>query len=208
MQAPLIDGKRTILFLLALVALLALRLALIPGSAEYTRAFSHDSAYLAAAAANVLSGKGLVNDALWLVFMMPASLPMPYHNANPLFSMLTVGIAYFTGADVFEAGFVVSALSSVILFAALVALLRHYLPQFRYAPLIALAVVLFPPGAGRFVPLSLRRAVRRPRGRVLRRGDARLVQRGVDLRRRRDRAGLADARRGHRHCAGGRGRTW
>ena len=145
MQAPLLDGKRTILFLLALIALLALRLALIPGAAEYTRAFSHDSAYLAAAAANVLSGKGLVNDALWLVFMMPASLPMPYHNANPLFSMLTVGIAYVTGADVFEAGFIVSALSSVILFAALVALLRHYLPQYRYAPLIALAVVLFPP---------------------------------------------------------------
>src|SRR5205823_2700114 len=88
------------------------RMLLIPARAEFTHAFTHDSAYLATTAGNVVSGKGYVNDALWLVFMMPQTLPMPYHNANPLFPTLAAGIAFVGQYDVFRSGFVVAALGS------------------------------------------------------------------------------------------------
>ena len=123
----------------------AVRIALIPQGAEFTRAFSHDSAYLASVASNVLTGKGYVNDALWYVFMMPASLPMPYHNANPFFPTATMGVAFLTHLDVFRAGFIVSAVSSVILFIALLSLVRPYVASVWRAAGIALLVVTFPP---------------------------------------------------------------
>jgi hypothetical protein len=142
--APWRRADRAALAAVALVYI-ALRVALIPDGAELTRAFSHDSAYLAAAASNVLTGKGLVNDALWLVFMMPASLPMPYHNANPLFSLATVAVAFVSRTDVFHAGFVVTTASSLILLVSLVLLIRRHVSNHWGALGIALLVVVFPP---------------------------------------------------------------
>jgi 4-amino-4-deoxy-L-arabinose transferase-like glycosyltransferase len=77
--------------------------------------------------------------------MMPASLPMPYHNANPLFPTLTAALSLLTGANVFHAGFIATASSSVILLVALVSLVRPHVPDVRYALGIAVLVVAFPP---------------------------------------------------------------
>lgn len=138
-------AREWLIVLIAAFVYCALRLALIPDGAEFTRAFSHDSAYLASVASNVLTGKGYVNDALWYVFMMPASLPMPYHNANPLFPTATMAVAFLTTLDVFRAGFIVSAASSVLLFVALVSLVRPHLPTVWHALAASLLVVIFPP---------------------------------------------------------------
>lgn len=138
-------AREWLIVLIAAFVYCTLRLALIPDGAEFTRAFSHDSAYLASVASNVLTGKGYVNDALWYVFMMPASLPMPYHNANPLFPTATMAVAFLSDVDVFRAGFGVSAGSSVILFVALVSLVRPQLPTIWHAVGTALLVVVFPP---------------------------------------------------------------
>ena len=56
-------------------------------------AFGHDSAYLWIVARNVWLGLGFVNDAHWLVFLHPETLPVPFHNAAPLFSWLTAKVA-------------------------------------------------------------------------------------------------------------------
>ena len=138
-------AREWLLVLLVALVYCAARVTLIPSTAEFTRAFSHDSAYLASVASNVLTGKGYVNDALWYVFMMPASLPMPYHNANPLFPTATMAVAFVTQLDVFRSGFIVSAASSVILFVALVSLVRPHLPTVWHALGTALLVVVFPP---------------------------------------------------------------
>ena len=128
-----------------LILYLVARILLIPARAEFTHAFTHDSAYLATTAGNVLSGKGYVNDALWLVFMMPDTLPMPYHNANPLFPALAAAIAFAGRHDIFHSGFVVAAVGSAILLLALVSLTRQYVPDLRRALVLSFAVVLFPP---------------------------------------------------------------
>lgn len=138
-------AREWLLVLIVAFVYCAIRIAVIPAGAEFTRAFSHDSAYLASVSSNVLTGKGYVNDALWYVFMMPASLPMPYHNANPLFPTWTMAVAFLGNLDVFRAGFIVSATSSVILFVALVSLVRPHLPTVWHAIGVALLAVIFPP---------------------------------------------------------------
>jgi 4-amino-4-deoxy-L-arabinose transferase-like glycosyltransferase len=137
--------REWLIVLILAFAYAAIRIALIPPGAEFTRGFSHDSGYLASVASNVLTGKGYVNDALWYVFMMPASLPMPFHNANPLYPTATMAVAFVTNLDVFRAGFIVSALSSVILFVAVASLVRPHLPTVWHAAGVALLVVVFPP---------------------------------------------------------------
>src|SRR5438094_4755457 len=132
-----------LLIAVAIVYLIA-RILLIPNHPEFTHGFSHDSGYLADVAANLRSGKGYVDDALWLVFLQPASVPMPYHNANPLFPTLTAALAIVTG-NVFQAGFLLGILASAILFVALFALIRPYVDRPVHAMGLALAVVLFPP---------------------------------------------------------------
>src|SRR5436309_14577919 len=90
---PVASTVREWLLLFAVViGYLLARMLLVPTRPEFTYAFSHDSGYLADVAANLLSGKGYVDDALWLVFLQPASVPMPYHNANPLFPTLTAAV--------------------------------------------------------------------------------------------------------------------
>ena len=143
--APASGRLRAWLAVLALVALYtALRILLIPDSPEYTYGFGHDSAYLAIVARNLLAGKGFVNEAQWVVFLSPASLPMPYHNGNPLFPVLAAALSKATGGTVFHSGFVVSALSSGILLIALTSIAVVFVRSMPRAFLIACAAAFFP----------------------------------------------------------------
>jgi len=126
-------------------ALLALRVLLLPLNTDFPSAFSHDSAYIAIVARNLLSGKGWVNDASWLVFLHPARLPMPYHNANPLYPLMTALTAKGFGLPLVRAGLLVSALASVGLFLATFYLASYWMKKDWSVLLIALAVTVFPP---------------------------------------------------------------
>ena len=140
-----VNGRREwILYLLVMTAYLLLRVLLIPTEADLTNAFSHDSGYLALVADNLVKGRGYVQEALWLVFLMPAALPMPYHNANPLFPTVTAAVTWLTG-DVFQSGFIVAAFASVLLLGAVIALFRPMVRTPWQAIGLASAVVLFPP---------------------------------------------------------------
>src|SRR5207248_5813130 len=90
----------------------AARLALLPADPEVVPGFSHDSNYIAIVANNLLAGRGYVNDALWLVFLQPEQLPMPFHNANPLLPTAVAGVVWATGQSAAWAGLAVSAVSS------------------------------------------------------------------------------------------------
>ena len=50
-----------------LIVYAVLRIALIPSAADVTKSFSHDSAYIAIVARNLLAGRGLVNDAAYRI---------------------------------------------------------------------------------------------------------------------------------------------
>ena len=131
--------------LLGALALGALRLSLLPLDTDLSLAFSHDSAYVAIVARNLLHGKGWVNDASWLVFLHPARLPMPYRNANPLYPLVTALAARICGISVVKAGLLVAALASVGLLLATYFLVSHYLKRPGIALPIAAAVTIFPP---------------------------------------------------------------
>lgn len=146
-DAPALPARRlrAWLVVLALVGLYtALRIALIPDAAEYTYGFGHDSAYMAIVARNLLAGKGFVNEAHWVVFLAPASLPMPYHNGNPLFPVLVAAAAKFVGGSVFHGGFVISALSSGVLLIALTSITSTFVRSMPRAFLLACATAFFP----------------------------------------------------------------
>lgn len=121
----------------------ALRIALIPPDPGVISGFSHDSGYIAIVARNVLAGRGLVNDALWLVFLDAPSLPVPFHNANPLYPLCIALVAWLTGQGVAGSGFLVSALASVALLATLIAALSRRLPL-GHATLAAACAALSP----------------------------------------------------------------
>jgi len=130
---------------LCALALLALRLALLPFSTDLAPAFSHDSGYIAIVARNLLNGKGWVNDASWLVFLQPDHLPMPYHNANPLYPLLTAVAAKVFSIQVVPAGLLVSALADVALLIGAYFLVSYWLKNTWTALVIAVAVATFPP---------------------------------------------------------------
>ena len=134
--------------MLAIVVLLliyaAIRIACVPTQPELTMGFGHDSAYLSMAAGNLIAGKGLVLDSLWLVFLQPASLPMPYHNANPLYPLFVAGFSRTFGTDVIRSSFLLGALSSVALIVALTWLLNYYLHRPGLSFALAFVVALFP----------------------------------------------------------------
>lgn len=134
----------TWVLILCLLVYAVLRIVLIPAAADVTRSFSHDGAYIAIVARNLLAGRGLVNDASWLVFLDPARLPMPFHNANPLYPLATAGTAALTGGDVVYAGLVVSALSSALLVLAVMWLVSYFTTR-RVALAVAVMAALFPP---------------------------------------------------------------
>jgi 4-amino-4-deoxy-L-arabinose transferase-like glycosyltransferase len=127
-----------------LIVYVVLRIALIPSAADVTKSFSHDSAYIAIVARNLLAGRGLVNDASWLVFLDPPALPMPFHNANPLYILATAGIAAVTGGNVVRAGLIVSAVSSALLVLAVMWLVSYFTTR-RVALIVAVMAASFPP---------------------------------------------------------------
>ena len=133
-----------LLYTVVVVVYCVIRLLLIPSGAELTNAFSHDSGYLALVGDNIAAGRGYVLDALWLVFLLPPSLPMPYHNANPFFPTATGWATALTG-NVFQSGFIVSALASAMLLCAAIALFRPMVRRAWQAVVLASGVVLFPP---------------------------------------------------------------
>jgi 4-amino-4-deoxy-L-arabinose transferase-like glycosyltransferase len=121
------------------------RLALLPGADPAVGGFRHDSAYITLVAQNLLAGRGYVNDAHWLVFLHPESLPMPFHNANPLHPTLIAMVAGLTGVSVITAGFAISALSSSLLFAALFLLARTFTTSVAAQVFAAAAGTFFSP---------------------------------------------------------------
>lgn len=130
--------------LLAFAAYAGIRLLAVPAAPDASRGFVHDGAYMAIVAQNLLDGRGFVNDAHWLVFLMPESLPMPFHNGQPLYLVLAAGLAAATGQSPAVAGFYVSALANAALMLA-VALLVYRVSGRRFdAVAIGLAVALFP----------------------------------------------------------------
>jgi len=129
---------------LCTLALAAVRLSLLTFDTDLSAAFSHDSAYVAIVARNLINGLGWVNDASWLVFLHPASLPMPYRNANPLYPLFTALAAKTFGMGVVRAGLLVAAMADVALLPASFLLVSHWIKSTRTALWISVAVALFP----------------------------------------------------------------
>lgn len=120
------------------------RLALIPADPALTNEFTHDSGYIGIVARNLAAGNGYVNDAYWLLFLNPDSLPMPFHNANPLYPTLIAAIMWLTGVDAAKAGALISAVCSPVLAVAVFLLIRRFTPDFRFALVGAAAAVVWP----------------------------------------------------------------
>lgn len=121
------------------------RVLIIPADGETVNGFSHDSGYISIVAERVRDGAGFTNPAHWLLFLNPAKLPMPYHNANPGYPGLMAIVSAAFGVDVVYAGLLISALSSVLLGIAVFALVRRFSSDDRFAGLCSIAVILFPP---------------------------------------------------------------
>jgi 4-amino-4-deoxy-L-arabinose transferase-like glycosyltransferase len=122
-----------------------LRVATIPPHPESTRGVEHDSAYLTIIARNLLAGRGYVNDAHWLVFLNPDTLPIPYHNANPLYPTLMAVISFASGVNIVYSGFLLSALSSSLLVLAITFMVKFYTGRLGPAMLFGFCGALFPP---------------------------------------------------------------
>lgn len=94
---------------------LAAILAWSEPTSSLVQGYSHDSAYIDRLAQNLVAGNGLVNDALWPVFLKPVSLPMPFHNQNPLYPLSIALVSAGTGVSTTVVGFLVSALAAAAL---------------------------------------------------------------------------------------------
>ncbi|HYV37283.1 MAG TPA: glycosyltransferase family 39 protein, partial [Gemmataceae bacterium] len=129
---------------LGLAVYTALRLLLLPSDGAVAGGFNHDGAYITIVADNLLAGRGFVNDASWLVFLQPEQLPMPYHNANPLYPAVAAAVALVTGHGTVWAGYAVSALCSSLLFAALFVLSAEVVQPVGRRTAIAAAGTFFP----------------------------------------------------------------
>jgi hypothetical protein len=120
------------------------RLALVPADPEVVPGYTHDSGYIAIVAGNLAAGRGFVNDAHWLVFLQPESLPVPYHNANPLYPTVVAALMV-AGCDAVWAGLAVSAVASGLLFAAVFVLAGTCADHIWQRVALAAAVTFFPP---------------------------------------------------------------
>ena len=117
---------------------------LIPPPDPAIAAVGHDSSYIVLVAQNLLAGRGFVNDAHWLVFLRPESLPIPFHNANPLYPTIIAGLSFLSGLHPIQSGLIVSALSNTLLFVGLLALSGMYTTSRIWRLAIALGGSLFP----------------------------------------------------------------
>jgi 4-amino-4-deoxy-L-arabinose transferase-like glycosyltransferase len=130
--------------LICAVALAAVRISLLPLYTDFSSGFTHDSAYIAIVARNLIHGKGWVNDASWLVFLHPARLPMPYRNANPLYPLSSAVMTKALSLPVARAGVLIAALASAILLLSVFFLVSYFLKRPAAAVAIAVAVAVFP----------------------------------------------------------------
>lgn len=121
------------------------RVLLLPADGAVVNGFIHDSGYISIVAERVRDGAGFTNPAHWLLFLHPAQLPMPFHNANPGYPALIALFSAVLGVDVVYAGLLVSALSSALLAWAVFALVQRFSGDDRFALCCSLAVILFPP---------------------------------------------------------------
>jgi 4-amino-4-deoxy-L-arabinose transferase-like glycosyltransferase len=126
------------------VAFAILRIGLLSLYTDFSQGFTHDSAYIAIVARNLIHGKGWVNDASWLVLLHPAQLPMPYRNANPLYPLSTAVTAATLRLPVARAGLLIAALASAILLLSVFSLVSYFLKRPAAAVAIAVAVAVFP----------------------------------------------------------------
>jgi hypothetical protein len=127
-----------------LAAWVLLRLAWMPSDPSVSGSFTHDSGYIALVARNLLAGRGYVNDSHWLLFLQPASLPMPFHNANPLYPTLVAGIAGALRVDVAQAGLVISVCSDALLACGVFLLVRRFCTSFGFALAAASFAAVWP----------------------------------------------------------------
>jgi hypothetical protein len=125
-----------------LVPCWAVVLLSLPFPIAESSTFNHDSAYLARLAENLRAGHGYVNDAHWLVFLDPPSLPMPYHNANPLYPTL---LALTPCDDVLTAARLVSVVGSLLTLASLLVLVARVTDAVLPRVFVPLAGAIFPP---------------------------------------------------------------
>jgi hypothetical protein len=137
------------LFIIAAVTAYAVgRILLLPQSEAILNAFDHDSAYLGIVTRNLLEGSGYINQAHWVVFLMPESLPMPYHNANPLFPTLAAFVSFIASPVVslspISAGYLISALSGALLLFGIAAFTFRYSESIVRSLLVGVAVAHFP----------------------------------------------------------------
>ncbi len=141
-----IDTRKRDVIIIALLLLIyiAVRIALVPANPWTSQGMAHDGAYLAMVAKNLLAGKGFVLDALWLVFLQPDHLPMPYHNANPLYPIAIALITRVTGWDVVRSGLVISAVSNAGIILAMTLIVVRFVGKPLVAAAIAFGVGLFP----------------------------------------------------------------
>ena len=137
-------SKRRFWLVVVLVGYALLRLLLVPVEST-VGGFSHDSAYIALLAENLVAGNGYINDALWLVFLDPPALPMPFHNANPLYPTLTATLSWITGKSVIWAGFALTATAHAVLIGTLVSLLRPWISAYTPRIMLATLAAFFPP---------------------------------------------------------------
>jgi 4-amino-4-deoxy-L-arabinose transferase-like glycosyltransferase len=79
------------------------------------------------------------------VFLNPDTLPMPYHNGNPLYPTLMAVISFASGVDLIYSGFLISALSSGLLVLAITFMVKSYMGRLGPALLLGFCGALFPP---------------------------------------------------------------
>lgn len=132
------------IFSLVVLSYLMFRLIFLTEGNPSQNSFGHDSAYIAIVANNLLAGRGFINDAHWLVFLHPDQLPMPYHNANPLYVEAIAALSSISGYPSLYSGYAISAISSVVLLALLLALARLYYQSTIKCLALACAGTFFP----------------------------------------------------------------
>ena len=144
LEAPRSRLAPAIAFPAFLVTYVALRTALLPADVAVTAAFTHDSGYIGIVARNLLAGRGYVNDADWLLFLNPPSLPMYFHNANPLYPSLTAGVMRVTGWDPARSAAFLSIIGSALAALGTYALVLRFRRGRAFAAACGLLVLAFP----------------------------------------------------------------
>jgi len=123
----------------------ALHVILLSADPLNSNGFTHDSAYLWIIANNLIEGRGFVNDAHWLVFLDPDSLPIPYHNGNPLFPSLIAAVVGVTGWEIAEVAYGLNTVASTGLIFAVAWLARAFAVRWSQALALGFLAAIFSP---------------------------------------------------------------